>query len=180
MENTAKSFWYTLQVYSGTEESTLNALKRNIELQGLQDFFADFRVLVAEPDTKNPTNAKKTRSILPGYIFVKMVQTPKTHSVVSKTNKVVGFVGNKANPKHMTDEEFAKIEEEIKNKANKVVDTASFKVGDKVRITNGSFQDVVGLVNSIDESKSKLSVLVKIFDRETTIEINMNEVETVK
>ena len=110
-----------------------------------------------------------------------MEMNDETWNTVVKTNRAIGFSGSdKMSPKPITDAEFERMVRDINSKAEKVVAQSNFNVGDKVKITHGSFQGIIGLVSGIESDKKRLNVVLKIFDRETAIDISTDEVELVK
>ena len=163
--------WYVVHTYSGYENKVRDSLLKAVENNGMQDKIVDVRIPVEEAiEIKNNKRRTVQRKLLPSYVIVKMEMTNETWYLVRNTRGVTGFVGsgNKATPLSETD--FASI-----------FDTApqtriDIQVGDEVRILTGLFENFTGKVVSIDSVTQKLQVVVPMLKRETTVELNYDEV----
>jgi transcriptional antiterminator NusG len=102
---------------------------------------------------------------------------PETWKLVRSVSRVVGFLGN-LNPKYLSEEEYQAMIENIKTKVAHVA-VAELHVGDMVRIIDGSFQSLSGKVKTLLPDKKKIEIVVKIFDRETTIDIEISKIEKI-
>ncbi len=54
-----------------------------------------------------------------------------------------------------------------------------FKVGDRVRVKEGYFQNLEGDVEKVDEANGQITVMISIFGRSTPVELNHWQVEAV-
>jgi transcriptional antiterminator NusG len=55
----------------------------------------------------------------------------------------------------------------------------TFRVGEKVRIIDGPFNDFRGIVSEIDQERSRVRVMVNMFGRETPVELDFLQVEKI-
>ena len=109
-----------------------------------------------------------------GYVLIKMVMTDDTWHLVRNVRGVTGFVGEASNkPIPLTEEEVLALGME----KHEVV--VLYKVGDRVRISDGPLESFTGVVEEIDPEKNKVSVVVSMFGRETPVELELDQVEVV-
>ena len=115
--------------------------------------------------------------IYPGYVLVDMIVTDDSWYVVRNTPRVTGFVGAGVNPVPLKKEEvdylFKKMDS---NTAKHNIDLA---IGETVRIVDGPFKDLEGKVNSVDNERGKVKVLVSMFGRETPVELDFLQVKKI-
>jgi transcriptional antiterminator NusG len=115
------------------------------------------------------------RRVFPGYILVNMIMDEDSWYVVRNTPGVTGFVGMGNKPTPLRPEEVSQIMKRMEAEAPVV--KVSYKPGQKVRIIDGPFNDIVGIVEDIDMERSKVRVLVSFFGRETPVELDFLQVE---
>lgn len=173
--NLNKGHWYVIHTYSGHENKAASALKQRIETMGLTDKI--FEVVVPTRNVVQVRHGKKEETkekIFPGYMLVRMILDDQSWLAVRTTQGVTGFVaaGNKPTP--ISDKEVEAIMKFMKLEAPKF--KAKFTTGEAVKIVDGPFADFLGTVESIDEGKGKVKVLVSIFGRETPVELDFLQV----
>jgi transcriptional antiterminator NusG len=115
------------------------------------------------------------RHIFPGYVLVNMVLSEESWYVVRNTPGVTGFVGMGNSPTPLRSEEVNQIIKRMEAEAPRV--KVTFKVGERVRIIDGPFNDFRGTVSEIDLERSKVRVMVSFFGRETPVELDFLQVE---
>lgn len=168
--------WYVLHCYSGYENKVNNAIRQRIESMGMQDKIFD--VLVpTEEEIEVHEGKRKTieRRVFPGYILVQMKMDEESWFVVRNTPGVTGFVGMANKPTPLRPEEVKQIINRMQAEPKRF--NLEFKVGDKVRITDGPFNSFFGTVGEIDVERSKVRVMVSFFGRETPVELDFINVE---
>lgn len=168
--------WYVIHSYSGYESKVEKNLKHRIESMVMQDKI--FQVVVPteeEVELKDGHRRTIERRVFPGYILVEMVLDEDSWYVVRNTPGVTGFVGSGNKPTPLRPEEVDKILKRMEAEAPKI--KVSFKVGEKVRIVEGPFEDFMGTVDEIDLDRGRVRVLVNFFGRETPIELDFLQVE---
>ncbi len=115
------------------------------------------------------------KKFYPGYILIEMEMDDETWHFVKSTPKVTGFVGGRE-PTSLQNEEVDIVIQQIeKGPAPRV--KAEFDRGDTVRIIDGPFSSFNGFVDEVDEDHSRLRVMVTIFGRQTSVELNFLQVE---
>jgi len=168
--------WYVIHSYSGYENKVEKNLKHRIESMDMQDKI--FQIVVPteeEVELKDGQRRVIERRVFPGYILVEMLLDEDSWYVVRNTPGVTGFVGSGNEPTPLRPEEVDKILKRMEAEAPKV--KVSFKVGQKVRIVEGPFEDFMGTVDEIDLDRARVRVLVNFFGRETPIELDFLQVE---
>ena len=166
--------WYVAHTYSGYENTVAVSIEQAVENRNMHDLIAEVTIPL-ETVTEITDNGPKTveRKVFPGYVLVKMVMTDETWHLVRNIRGVTGFVGaaNKAIP--LTEEEIAALGVE---KREVVV---GYAVGDSVKITDGALASFIGTVEELDTDRSKVKVVVSMFGRETPVELDLDQVETI-
>lgn len=173
--------WYILKVQSNRERSIAEALKRKIAIEGLDRYF-DEVVVPTEKVTEFKAGKKKVveRKLYPGYIVVHMCINDDTWFAVRETSGIGDFTGSAGKPSPMLPHEVARIitkdEEEVEESPKLNI---SFKIGDRVKIKDGTFESFEGDVNTIDEQNGRINVMINIFGRSTPVELEYWQVENV-
>lgn len=173
-----KGKWYVAHTYSGREKKVAEALMQRVKTMGLEDKI--FEVLVPTQNTIRVLHGKKEtlkKRMFPGYLLVRMILDDHSWLIVRTTQGVTGFVGAGKNPIPLPQKEVKAIQTIMKAKAPKY--KAAFSVGEAVKIVEGPFADFLGTVESIDEGKGKVRVLVSIFGRETPVELDFLQVSKI-
>lgn len=170
--------WYVVHCYSGYENKVRHSIEQRIETMGMRDRIFDVIVPTEEEiEVKDGKRRTVERRVFPGYILVEMKMDEDSWYVVRNTPGVTGFVGMGNDPTPLRPEEVKQIMDRMSEDAPKV--KVSFKIGQKVRIVDGPFNDFIGTVAAIDPDKSKVRVMVNFFGRDTPVELDFLEVEKV-
>ena len=166
--------WYVAHTYSGYENTVAVSIEQAVENRNMHDLITEVSIPL-ETVTEITENGPKTveRKVFPGYVLVKMVMTDETWHLVRNIRGVTGFVGaaNKAIP--LTEDEIAALGVE---KREVVV---GYNVGDSVKITDGALASFIGTVEDLDTERGKVRVVVSMFGRETPVELELDQVETI-
>lgn len=171
-----QSAWYVIHCYSGYENKVRHNLEQRIETMGMKDMIFDVVVPTQEEiEVREGKRRTVERHIFPGYVLVNMVLTEESWYVVRNTPGVTGFVGMGNNPTALRPEEVAQIVKRMEADAPTV--KVTFKVGERVRIIDGPFNDFRGVVSEIDMERTKVRVMVSFFGRETPVELDFLQVE---
>jgi len=168
--------WYVIHCYSGYENKVRHNLEQRIETMGMKDKVFDV-VVPTEEEIEVRDGKRRTveRHIFPGYVLVNMVLTEESWFVVRNTPGVTGFVGMGQLPTPLRSEEVSQIIKRME--ADSPTIKVTFKVGERVRIVDGPFNDFRGIVSEIDMEKNKVRVMVSFFGRETPVELDFLQVE---
>lgn len=170
--------WYIIHTYSGHENRVADAIIQRVKTMSLKDKF--FEALVPTQSKIKVTRGKKEtikERIFPGYIMVRMILDDHSWLVVRTTQGVTGFVGSGKKPIPLSPQEAKAIKEFMKIKAPSYKTT--FTVGEAIKIVEGPFADFLGTVESIDEEKGRVRVLVSIFGRETPVDLDFLQVSKI-
>jgi transcriptional antiterminator NusG len=170
------SAWFVVHCYSGYENKVRHNLEQRIETMGMKDMIFDVVVPTQEEiEVRDGKRRTVERHIFPGYVLVNMILTEESWYVVRNTPGVTGFVGMGNNPTPLRPEEVAQIVKRMEADAPTV--KVTFKVGERVRIIDGPFNDFRGVVSEIDMERTKVRVMVSFFGRETPVELDFLQVE---
>lgn len=168
--------WFVVHTYSGHEASVMASLKQRVETMKLTDRILE--ILIPTQEQIQIRSGKKhqiTEKIFPGYILVRMILDDNSWLAVRTTQGVTGFVGVGNKPTPISNDEVETIQKFMRMETPKF--RTKFSVGEAVKIIDGPFADFLGSIDSIDEEKGKLKVLVSIFGRETPVELDFLQVK---
>lgn len=178
--------WYILKVQVNRENSICDALKRRVKVAGVERFFGE--VLVPTEDVREFNKAGKQRitkrKLYPGYIVVNMEINDDSWFLVRETSGIGDFTGAAGKPAPLTSEEVSRIiattKPEVEEDGEDNIKTAiPFKVGDRVRVKEGYFQNHEGEVSAVDERNGRITVMINIFGRPNPVELDHWHVENV-
>lgn len=170
--------WYAIHTYAGYENVVLRNLKQRIDSLGMNDKIFNVIVPVEKKiKIKGGKRVEVEEKIYPGYVLVDMIVTDDSWYVVRNTPRVTGFVGAGVNPVPLKKEEVDYLFEKMN--AGTTKHNIDLVVGESVRIADGPFRDLEGKVNSIDQDRGKVKVLVSMFGRETPVELDFLQVKKI-
>lgn len=175
--------WYILKVQSNREKSICDGLQRRVKVAGLDDHFGE--IIVPTEDVAEFKNGKRRvvkRKLYPGYIVVNMTLNDETWFVVRETPGIGDFTGAAGTPTPMLPEEVDRIVRAAnpEEEGTEQIKTAiPFKLGDRVRIKEGTFENFEGDVEGIDEANGRVTVTINIFGRSTPVELEHWQIESV-
>jgi transcriptional antiterminator NusG len=178
--------WYILKVQVNRENSICDALKRRVKVAGLEHYFGE--VLVPTEDVREFNKAGKQRitkrKLYPGYIVVNMSINDDSWFLVRETSGIGDFTGAAGKPAALSPEEISRIiattKPEVEEDGEESIKTSiPFKVGDRVRVKEGYFQNHEGEVSAVDERNGRITVMINIFGRLNPVELDHWHVENV-
>jgi len=168
--------WYVIHCYSGQENKVRHNLEQRIDSMGMKDRIFDVVVPTEEEiEVKDGKRRTVERRVFPGYILVQMILSEDSWYVVRNTPGVTGFVGMGNEPTPLRPEEVSQIIKRMEAEAPRI--KVTYKIGQKVRIIDGPFNDFIGTVDDIDMERAKVRVMVSFFGRETPVELDFLQVE---
>ena len=169
---------YIVQAYSGFENKVVESIKDVLTKSKLEAHLGEILVPTQEvTEVKKGKRTKKQRKYFPGYILVKLDITKQVYHLIKNIQKVSGFLGSKDKPTPISDVEIQRILGHVSESAINQKSGISFEIGEKVKVCDGPFASFNGLVEEIDEEKSRLKVSVSIFGRATPVDLEYNQVE---
>jgi transcriptional antiterminator NusG len=172
--------WYVIHVYSGFEKKVAQTIKEQAQIKGMAALIED--VMVPTDSVVEMRKNKKVsaeRKFFPGYVLVKIEMTDESWHLVKNTPKVTAFLGDKTKPQPITDREADRLINQVKEGIEKPKPAITFEVGEQVRVSDGPFTSFNGVVEEIDDERSRLKVSVSIFGRPTPVELEYTQVEKV-
>jgi transcriptional antiterminator NusG len=168
--------WYVIHCYSGYENKVRHNLEQRIETMDMKEMIFDVVIPTQEEiEVKDGKRRTVERHVFPGYVLVNMILTEESWYVVRNTPGVTGFVGMGNQPTALRPEEVSQILRRMEAEAPHI--KVSFKIGERVRIVDGPFNDFRGSVSEIDQNRNKVRVMVNFFGRETPVELDFLQVE---
>jgi transcriptional antiterminator NusG len=189
--------WYVVHTYSGMENRVKSNLENRITSLNMEDYIFEIVVPTEEvAEIKNGQRRMVKRTVLPGYVLVRMDLTDESWSTVRHTPSVTGFVGNSQKPVPLSLEEVEKMlapavvaaaeaaaaetgAAPTKTAAKKKVEVADFGVGDSVMVVDGPFATLHATITEINADAQRIKALVEIFGRETPVELSFSQIQKV-
>ncbi len=190
MENSAKHsdvtfFWYVLQVRSGAEKSVVENIKKIALKKNATHLFNDFNVPAIDI-AKHGTAKTRSKVLCSGYVFVRMHINELSLSVINEMSGVgagnrliISFLPKATVPQALSEREYKEMLATMMKSSEGKGSSVAFELGMDVKIRSGSFKDFKGTIVSIDKAKNSLEISVSVFNRETSVEANFEDVEIV-
>ncbi len=187
--------WFVVHTYSGMEKRVKHNLENRIISLNMEDYIHEIVVPTEEvAEIKNGQRKMVTRTVLPGYVLVRMDLTDESWSAVRHTPSVTGFVGHSHQPVplSMTEvedmlapavmavaEAAAAGEKGSSTTPRKPVEVADFDVSDSVMVVDGPFATLHATITEINAESQRVKALVEIFGRETPVELSFSQIQKV-
>ena len=181
--------WYVIHTYSGMENRVKQNLDSRVKTLGMEEYIFETVVPTEEVvETRSGTRKTVTRTVLPGYVLVRMELTDGSWAAVRHTPSVTGFVAHASSPVPLSLEEvekmlapsvLAKVNAQASGQAprKKKVEVADFNVGDSVMVVQGPFSGVHATITEINANNQRLKALVEILGRETPVDLTFTQVQ---
>ncbi|AQP54179.1 transcription termination/antitermination protein NusG [Vagococcus penaei] len=178
MESLEKN-WYVLHTYSGYENKVKANIESRAQSMGMEDNI--FRVVVPEEEEREIKNGKEkitAKKTFPGYVLVEMIMSDDSWYIVRNTPGVTGFVGSHgagSKPAPLLEEEVAQILQKLG--ISRRTSDLDVELGEVVTIKAGAFTGLTGEITELDNEKQKLKVNIDMFGRETSTELDFDQVD---
>lgn len=172
--------WYIIHAHSGFEKKVAQSIQEQFAQHGLTDKLEE--VVVPTEEVVEVRRGKKVaaeRKFFPGYVMIKMELNDRTWHFVKNTQKVTGFLGGGGKPQPIPQTEVDRIFAQIKEGIEKPRSTVIYEIGESVKVIDGPFDSFIGVVEDVDEEKSRIKVSVSIFGRSTPVDLEFSQVEKV-
>ncbi|MBR5093652.1 MAG: transcription termination/antitermination factor NusG [Oscillospiraceae bacterium] len=167
--------WYVVHTYSGYENAVAAAVMKAAENRKMTDLIREVNIPM-ETVTEFTDNGEKTveRKVFPGYVLVKMIMTDESWHLVRNVRGATGFVGSDGDAIPLTEQEMY----ELGVERREVV--VGYAVGDEVKVIDGPLTGFLGVVDELEPEKDRVRVVVSMFGRETPVDLELDQVETIK
>jgi transcription termination/antitermination protein NusG len=183
--------WYVVHTYSGMENRVLQNLENRVSSLNMEDYIYEIIVPTEEvTEIRNGQRKQVKRTVLPGYVLVRMDLTDESWSTVRHTPSVTGFVGHSNSPVPLSLDEVEKMlapavvaaataSSDSPTRRKKKVEVADFTVGDSVMVVDGPFAGVHATITEINVNNQRLKALVEILGRETPVDLTFPQIQKV-
>ena len=183
--------WYVVHTYSGMENRVLQNLENRVSSLNMEDYIYEIIVPTEEvTEIRNGQRKQIKRTVLPGYVLVRMDLTDESWSTVRHTPSVTGFVGHSNSPVPLSLDEVEKMlapavvaaanaASDTPSRRKKKVEVADFAVGDSVMVVDGPFAGVHATITEINVNNQRLKALVEILGRETPVDLTFPQIQKV-
>jgi transcription termination/antitermination protein NusG len=170
--------WYIVQAYSNFERKVADSIREQAKQRHLDHLFEEIMVPTEKVvEVRRGQKIDAERKFFPGYVLVKMELTDEAYHLIKNTPKVTGFLGADNKPKPISEGEAQRILHQVQEGIERPKPSVSFEIGEQVRVSEGPFASFNGVVEEVDDGRSRLKVAVSIFGRPTRVELEMGQVE---
>ena len=171
--------WYVVNTYSGHEKKVKEKLEMRAESMDMQDYI--YRVVVPEQtevEVKDGVTKERVKKMFPGYILVEMVMTDEAWFVVRNTPGVTGFIGSSGKGAKPTPLQPYEVDNILRTMGiSRLEVNKELEPGKKVKIISGPFTGMFGTIEEVDNDNQKLTLNVDLFGQETSVEVEISQVE---
>src|SRR3954462_8742558 len=166
--------FFVLRVASNKEDRVREALARKVKIEGLEEYVG--RILVPTErvrQVKQGVRKESDRKLYPGYVFIELLLDKngmipeKVWFTIKETDGVGDFIGSNGKPTPMSLKDQAKMLDEVVKAEEPTISATQFKKADKVKVTNGAFENFEGEVDEIIADQGRVRIITSIFGRPT-------------
>ena len=170
--------WYIVQSHSNFENKVAGLIKEEAEKANISEKIEEIVVPTHDvTEVKRGKRIQRKKKYFPGYVLIKSEMDNDLYHLIKNLKRVSGFLGSKGVPVPVSDKEIEKILGQIKDGVAQPKSAIEYAIGEKVQVVDGPFASFSGMVEDIDEEKSRLKVSVSIFGRPTPVDLEYNQVE---
>jgi len=176
----ANARWYIVHTYSNFEKKVAEEIRRQAKIQGVDDLIEEVMVPTEDVvEVRRGQRVNSERKFLPGYVLVRAQLTDECYHLIKNVPKVTGFLGQNNKPMPLRQGEVDRIVSQVHEGAEHPKSSITFEIGEQVRVADGPFATFSGVVEEVDDQRSRLKVAVSIFGRATPVELEFTQVEKV-
>ena len=170
--------WYIVQSHSNFENKVAGLIREEAEKANISDKIEEIVIPTHDvTEVKRGKRIQRKKKYFPGYVLIKSEMDNEIYHLIKNLKRVSGFLGSKGVPVPVSDKEIEKILGQIKDGVAQPKSGIEYAIGEKVQVVDGPFSSFSGMVEDIDEEKSRLKVSVSIFGRPTPVDLEYNQVE---
>ena len=170
--------WYIVQSHSNFENKVAGLIREEAEKANISEKIEEIVVPTHDvTEVKRGKRIQRKKKYFPGYVLIKTEMDNDLYHMIKNLKRVSGFLGSKGIPVPVSDKEIEKILGQIKDGVAQPKSGIEYIIGEKVQVIDGPFASFSGMVEDIDEEKSRLKVSVSIFGRPTPVDLEYNQVE---
>ena len=170
--------WYVVNTYSG-QKKVKEKLEMRTSSMGMENYI--FRVIVPEQtevEIKDGVTKEKLKKLFPGYIIVEMIMTDEAWFIVRNTPGVTGFIGSSGKGAKPTPLQPYEVDKILNNMGMSRLEVATdLQEGQLIKVISGPFSGMEGRIDTLDMPNQKLTVLLDLFGQETSVEVQLSEIE---
>ena len=172
--------WYIVQAHSNFENKVAKQIKEECDKLKISEKIEEIVVPTHNiTEVKRGKRVQRKKKYFPGYVLIKSEMNDQVYHIIKNLKKVSGFLGSKGVPVAVSQKEIDRILGQIKDGVVQPKTGIEYNIGEKVQVIDGPFASFNGMVEEVDEDKSKLKVSVLIFGRPTPVELEYSQVEKV-
>ncbi|MBV9218560.1 MAG: transcription termination/antitermination protein NusG, partial [Methylobacteriaceae bacterium] len=172
--------WYIVHAYSNFEKKVAESIREQAAQRGLSEKFDEILVPTEHVvEVRRGRKINSERKFFPGYVLVKCDLSDEVYHLIKNTPKVTGFLGADNKPMPIPDHEADRIKGQVADGVDRPKPAVHFEIGEQVRVADGPFASFNGIVEEVDEGRSRVKVAVSIFGRATPVELEYGQVEKV-
>jgi transcription termination/antitermination protein NusG len=169
--------WYIVHAYSNFEKRVAEDIENKAKQKGLSEKIEQIVVPTEKVvEVRRGRKVDAERKFFPGYVLVRAKLTDEVFSLIKNTPRVTGFLGD-SKPVPISDAEAERILNQVQEGVERPKPSVTFEIGEQVRVADGPFASFNGVVQEVDEERSRLKVEVSIFGRAVPVDLEFGQVE---
>lgn len=170
--------WYVVRAVSGKEKKAKQYLETEINRLGLSHLVPQVLIPMEKYyQMREGKKIAKERNFYPGYVLIEAKLDGELEDIIKNVNSVIGFLGENNKPVPLRESEVNRILGKVDEMAEEGESLVNYYVGESVKVMDGPFNGFNGVIEEVQEEKKKLKVMVKVFGRQTPLELNYMQVE---
>jgi len=183
-EDGIKRRWYVLHAHSGQEGAVKEMLLARTQHLEHPELLANVFVPIEQVEvTRSGQKRISKHKCFPGYVLLQLPEHPEKYAelwhMIKDTPSVTGFIGSRNIPVPLEDSEVQSIIEVVRGERERPKPKLEYEVGERIRITEGPFANFLGRIEEIDADRGTVKVMVEIFERQTSVEVEFWQVEQI-